>query len=420
MSTRSESVDPAGSVGPPSDAEIAEISGAVRRFVAAKTSDPHDIDDVVQETLARTLQARSRLGVTTSVGYSLTVARHLLAEMYRNADLVRRHSPSLLDLPQEDSPESALLAGEDRNALMSALSALPDGQHAALLAHHVEGTPLTDVAGPRRAPAALAAQLSRSRARLRVDYVLALRSVTLPTSQCRPVLMALSAGDRRRQEAASAGAHLVRCSTCADVAPVLINRDRRRAGVVPWIALGVPHGALVRLVRGHPWASGGAAASTAVAVAAAVVVASASGPSTPPPTPPSTPSPALTPSAVARVVGIPGLRSDSRPVTGQGAGIASLVGQAITARDTPVQAVPANEGFWIGTGTGNRVWVQMSTSKESAVTVRAGKEVSFRGRVVANDPGFVTGLHVPSTDAAQLRNEGAHIVVEATDVTAHR
>jgi hypothetical protein len=41
-----------------------------------------------------------------------------------------------------------------------------------------------------------------------------LRRVELPTARCQPVLLALSAGDRRRQLALDAGGHLMQCPTC--------------------------------------------------------------------------------------------------------------------------------------------------------------------------------------------------------------
>jgi RNA polymerase sigma factor (sigma-70 family) len=400
------------------DAELIEAAVAVRRFVASRISDPDDIDDVVQETLSRTLAARSRLGETTSVGYSITVARHLVIGLHRDAEALRRRAPMLAERPEpvmaETTPEAVVLAEEDRRAVRSALSGLPDEQYRALLAHDVEGVPLTDVAGPRRAPAAVAAQLARTRARLRVDYVLALRGIALPTSQCRTVLMSLASGDKRRQESSGAGGHLMRCSTCADVAPVLLTRERSRAGVVPWLALGSAHGALTRLVRAHPWASGGTAASVAVATGAVVVALTTSGSSSPPPAPPPPPSAS---SSVARPDPIPGLVGGSAHVIGTAAGIRPLVGERFAARRTPVQSVPADEGFWVGTGIGNRLWVQMRSHGESAVTVRAGRTVTFTGRLVANGPHFVTRLHLPAAQAAQLRAEGAHIEVAATDVS---
>jgi anti-sigma regulatory factor (Ser/Thr protein kinase) len=74
----------------------------------------------------------------------------------------------------------------------------------------------------------VAAQLNRTRARLRVEYLLALDDVELPTDRCRAVLYALSGGDRRRQREVDAGRHLLECEVCARLSEPLL--ERRPAG----------------------------------------------------------------------------------------------------------------------------------------------------------------------------------------------
>jgi anti-sigma regulatory factor (Ser/Thr protein kinase) len=74
---------------------------------------------------------------------------------------------------------------------------------------------------------AVGAQLNRTRARLRVEYLLALRAdAEPPTDRCRPVLFALSVGDRRRQLEVDAGRHLLECDVCADFSQILIQRAK--------------------------------------------------------------------------------------------------------------------------------------------------------------------------------------------------
>ena len=75
-----------------------------------------------------------------------------------------------------------------------------------------------------RPPGAVAAQLNRSRARLRVEYLLALQDEEPPTDRCRPVLFALSIGDRRRQRELDSARHLRECDLCASLSQPLTQR----------------------------------------------------------------------------------------------------------------------------------------------------------------------------------------------------
>src|SRR3954463_7606017 len=252
--------------------EILALVAPLRRFALSRLHDVHDADDVVQETLTRVLAARRRLEDETLTGYAFTVARNLIAAYYRDADLQRRHAPRLVERGEPAQPDSVVLASEDRRALGAALAELPEHQRDQLVEHVVPDVAVTD---PREGSGAgaVAAQLARTRARLRVDYLLALRGVTLPTARCRPVLLAISAGDRRRQAALRAGPHLSTCRTCAELSEPLLRRRRALAGFLPWIPLGALQGRLARWVRGHPAQSAAAGAGIVAAIAAVVVVA---------------------------------------------------------------------------------------------------------------------------------------------------
>jgi serine/threonine-protein kinase RsbT len=70
--------------------------------------------------------------------------------------------------------------------------------------------------------------LSRVRAKLRVEYLLIHERLDPPSDRCRPVLRAISAGDRRRQRELEAGLHLLECDCCAQISSSLL--DRRTSG----------------------------------------------------------------------------------------------------------------------------------------------------------------------------------------------
>jgi len=92
-----------------------------------------------------------------------------------------------------------------------------------------------------------------------------------------------------------------------------------------------------------------------------------------------------------------------------------LIGQRVHADDVEVESVPADEGFWMDAGAG-RVWVQLETAGESAVTIVAGDRVSFTGEVVAHGRDFADRPEFPQDDAEALADAGAHVEVAVADL----
>ena len=107
-------------------------------------------------------------------------------------------------------------------------------------------------------------RLARARANLRLEFLLVFRRLSLPTPQCRPVLLALAAGDRRRQAQLDAVGHVATCPTCEELIVPMTERDRR---VAAWLL--VPLADLWRRLR-RAFRSWWVRAATAGMVAAAV------------------------------------------------------------------------------------------------------------------------------------------------------
>src|SRR3712207_8264607 len=121
--------------------------------------------------------------------------------MWRDQDRQRRHQHRVVDLRPPEAPDEDVLAREDRAAVSEALTRLSDRERATLLAHEVSGQDTRSLAAELGSTAgAVAAQLNRTRARMRVEYLLVSERVEPPTERCRPVLLAMSSGDRRRQQ----------------------------------------------------------------------------------------------------------------------------------------------------------------------------------------------------------------------------
>jgi RNA polymerase sigma factor (sigma-70 family) len=222
--------EPAGGTGQGSGSpDVAALIPLVRRIVAARVPDQATADDLVQETLARLLAASARLESGMLEPYAIVTARNVVTSMWRERDRHRRHQHRVIDLRPPEAPDEDVLAEEDRAAIAQAMSRLSEREREILMAHEVAGQDTRSLAAELGSTAgAVAAQLNRSRARLRVEYLLAADRVEPPTEQCRPVLLAISSGDRRRQRDVDAARHLLECEVCGRLSEPLMERGRAR------------------------------------------------------------------------------------------------------------------------------------------------------------------------------------------------
>ena len=408
--------------------DIIELEPLLRRVVGARVRDPDTVDDLVQEALARVIAVRGRLDDEAVAPYAIVTARNLVISLAREEERVRRHRPRLVDLSEPEQPEDAALRREEAAAIEAALAGLPDHERETVVAHEVEGVDTATLAEARRStPGAVGVQLARTRARLRLDYVLALRRVELPTARCRPVLLALSAGDRRRQLALDAGGHLMQCPTCASLSRPLVERRRSIAVLLPLLALWW----LWRRVQA--WARRKPVLASLAAVSAATVTGLVLVP--PLLEPDQEPRPLTTTTTLPPPAAAPG-PATPRGGGGGGSGVRLVVpgrsllpvpdravlarhaGQRVRGVNVPARGVDADEGFWAGTGGGDQLWVQLIGRGESPFRVRPGQRASFTGRLVPNPPGFVQRVGVvPAEGAAQVDRQGHHIEVAYADIS---
>ena len=407
---------------------ILELEPLLRRVVGARVRDPDTVDDLVQEALARVIAARGRLDEEAVAPYAIVTARNLVTSLAREEERGRRHRPRLVDLSEPERPEEAALRQEEAAAVEAALAGLPDHEREAVVAHEVEGVDTATLAEARRStPGAVGVQLARTRARLRLDYVLALRGIDLPTPRCRPVLLALSAGDRRRQLALDAGGHLMQCPTCAELSRPLVERRRSIAMLLPVLALWWLWRQFQAWARRRPVLASLAAVSAVTMTGLVLVPPLVQRDQAPRPVhttttlPPSAPGPGTAAPGGGggggqgvRLV-VPG--RSLLPVPSRGV-LARHAGQRVRGVHVPARGVYADEGFWAGTGDGDQLWVQLVGRGESPFEVRSGRRASFTGRLVPNPPGFARRVGVlPAEGATLVDRQGYHIEVAYADLT---
>ena len=225
---------PAGD-GTADDDALVDLVPMLRRVVGSRVKDPHTVDDLVQETLVRVMAARSRIEPDKLPHYASVTARNLVASMAEKNDRARSRSHLLVEAGEGESPVTDVLREEERALVSAALSQLPTGDRDVLMAHEVEGQDtISMAAGQGTTPGAVAARLSRARASLRVEYLLLAEGIEPPTDRCRPVLRALSSGDRRRQRELDASGHVLGCTACTRIKAELFERREEQStdGVV--------------------------------------------------------------------------------------------------------------------------------------------------------------------------------------------
>lgn len=414
------------------DAELVGLDSVVRGLIAARVGgDPHLVEDLTQETLVRVAAARPRLVDEAVRAYAVVTARHIVAAHARADSVQQRHAHRLVEPASPDGPEHVVLAREETTALATALDRVSPAERELLLRYEADDVDIGSIADDASSTrGSIAMRLSRARAVLRLEFVLVFRRVELPTARCRAVLLALSAGDRRRQRHLDAAGHLLRCETCSHVARAVTERNR---GIAAWLILPVAEamrrvGPALRRNRTAQVAAGVLVAAAVVGVALVVTSrgqpdtesAPASGgqstlaapttfePEDPPaaapivaPTEPSSAAPSsTTPCPVAAPLGA------VEPT--------SIVGCPFSATPLTVVEVLLDEGFWATTATEQTVWVQLLGSGESPFDVEPGLAISVAGVVVAA-PGDAAELGLGSGDP-RIAELGWYLQIRFEDV----
>lgn len=377
----------------PSDraSEVPDLSPLVRRVISDRISEPATAEDLTQETLERLVAIEGRLDPTALAPYAVITARNAVRESARRREREQRLGHRMLDPRLPDDPGEHALREEERRAVAAALERLPEAEREPLLAHDVDGIEMKALAEHAgTTPGAMAVRLSRTRARLRVEYLLALRRVELPTRSCKRVLLAISAGDKRQQRSSAAGEHLLVCEPCAALSEPLLRRRRPLAAL--WPFLGLDHLArwLRRSGRQHPAPTAAAGVATvAVAVWAAV---------------------ALVGDEAAPTLFVQA--GSSVPLSGKEP-MAPHADKTVEARGARVQSVVAPTRFWVGESREERVWVEVDDSAAPPPRLVPGQRVSFHGKLTANHARTLDPVGAAPADRAQLERQGYHIDVSA-------
>ena len=190
----------------------------------------------------RVLAAQDRIEPGMVEPYAIATVRNLVATMWRQQDRDRRNQHRAHDPARAGAGRGRRhrLRGERRHGAGRAAPRRPGNARSCSPTRSTERPTGSLAESSGSTAGAVAAQLKRTRARLRVEYLLALEKVEPPTERCRPVLLALSSADRRRQREVDAAQHLLECELCARLSQPLLDRGPVRDDEVQVAITGDP------------------------------------------------------------------------------------------------------------------------------------------------------------------------------------
>ena len=94
-------------------------------------------------------------------------------------------------------------------------------------------------------------------------------------------------------------------------------------------------------------------------------------------------------------------------------GLSGQVGQMATGKDVVVQAVNGNEGFFVGSSTKDRVYVEwggdVGENEPSKFQPQEGDKVNLTGPLQAAGPEQLRKLKLSEADAQLVRSQGAFV-----------
>lgn len=130
--------------------EVQPHEPALRAWLRAQFPSLFDVDDLVQESYARILQARRREEIANPKSYLFTTARHAALDFFRQrrgifpADLVSSGVESVLE--ERPSAAEALSDAHDFQVLRQAIAALPPRCRDIMTQHKIHGRSSREIA----------------------------------------------------------------------------------------------------------------------------------------------------------------------------------------------------------------------------------------------------------------------------------
>lgn len=120
----------------------------VYAYLVSRTGDRDNAEELTQQTFVDAVAQRHRFdGRSDSVTWLIAIARHKLADQFRERDRVERRQLQLeVREAAVEGTADAWAAADERDAILVALARLPAAQQAALLFADLDDLPVREIA----------------------------------------------------------------------------------------------------------------------------------------------------------------------------------------------------------------------------------------------------------------------------------
>ncbi|MFK4752676.1 RNA polymerase sigma factor [Oceanobacter antarcticus] len=124
--------------GAPYEQQLTQDIPRLRRYIASQVNNPQEVDDLLQDTLLRSLRPTNHERISSPVAYALRVARSVVVDYWRAG----KRQPELL----ESLPEAVGICMEDEHIdrqklelLSKVVAAMPELRRQVFILRRVEG-----------------------------------------------------------------------------------------------------------------------------------------------------------------------------------------------------------------------------------------------------------------------------------------
>lgn len=118
----------------------------LRKYIASRVSDRHDAEDLLQDTLVRSLRVEEQARILNPLAYSLRVARNVLSDYWRSRPQPLTADADVTADPLSESLDEAHIMAQKIEYLQTVLQQLPPMRREVFVMRRVQGKSREEIA----------------------------------------------------------------------------------------------------------------------------------------------------------------------------------------------------------------------------------------------------------------------------------